>query len=255
MPTIQELEAYIRKAAQARGIDPDTAVRVAKSEGLQPGAWQSNYMKNGVREPSYGPFQLYKGGGLGNDFQKATGLDPADPATVQPGIDFALDNAAKGGWGPWYGAKRAGIGRMEGIGKLPPFPQQQMAQAQIPQTPPAPQVVPPQSSPSEGQGGAIAGGLQPSPAPHPSLFHSPLNDDSPGGHLLASLFKPPSVNPMQGGSPMPGIGKSIGGVLGLLGGLAGAGQQNDQAAQQAADDAQRRRLEWYLQQQQQQALI
>ena len=36
-----EMEAYIRRAAIARGINPDVALRVARSEGLQPGTWQS----------------------------------------------------------------------------------------------------------------------------------------------------------------------------------------------------------------------
>jgi hypothetical protein len=31
-------------------------------------------------------------------------------------VDFALDHAAKNGWGAWYGAKKAGISNFEGIG-------------------------------------------------------------------------------------------------------------------------------------------
>src|SRR5262245_12684854 len=83
MPTIAEIEAYIRQAAMRRGIDPDVALRVAKSEGLAPGVWQSNVYHNGVREPSYGPFQLLvREGGLGNAFQRATGKSAADPSTA-----------------------------------------------------------------------------------------------------------------------------------------------------------------------------
>jgi hypothetical protein len=77
---------------------------------------QSLYKKNGVQEPSFGPFQLYKGGGLGNEFQRRTGLDPALAQNGPAGVDFALDHAAKNGWGAWYGAGKAGIGNMEGIG-------------------------------------------------------------------------------------------------------------------------------------------
>jgi hypothetical protein len=117
LPPTTEIASYIAKAAAARGIDPDIALRVAKSEGgLNSWNLQSNYVKNGVREPSFGPFQLYKGGGLGNKFMAQTGLDPADASAGPAGIDFALDEARKSGWGAWYGAKKAGIGNFEGIG-------------------------------------------------------------------------------------------------------------------------------------------
>jgi len=117
------IEDYIRQAARARGIDPDIAVRVARAEGgLKDPTRQSLVMKGGVQEPSYGPFQLLIGGGntgfpagMGNDALRA-GIDPRDPNQWQRGVDFALDNAAKGGWSPWYGAKAAGIGDRDGIG-------------------------------------------------------------------------------------------------------------------------------------------
>lgn len=118
LPATTEIGAYIRDAAIKRGIDPDIALRVAKSEGgLDSWNLQSNYVKNGVREPSFGPFQLYKGGGLGNAMMKQTGLDPALAANGPAGVDFALDNAKKSGWGQWYGAGKAGIGDWEGIDK------------------------------------------------------------------------------------------------------------------------------------------
>ena len=120
LPSVQEMEAYIRQAALARGIDPDIAVRVARSEGLAPDTWQSNVRLDYGRERSYGPFQLHvapegRKPGLGNAFIKATGLDPSDPSNWRQGVDFALDNAAKGGWGPWFGAKAVGVTGMEGI--------------------------------------------------------------------------------------------------------------------------------------------
>lgn len=110
------IEAYIRQAAQARGIDPDTAVRVARSEGgIQKWNRQSDVVRNGKREESYGPFQLYMGGGLGNRFQKATGLHPSDPAAGKAAIDFALDEVARDGWRQWYGAAKVGVGRWDGV--------------------------------------------------------------------------------------------------------------------------------------------
>ncbi|MCA0278445.1 MAG: phage tail length tape measure family protein [Proteobacteria bacterium] len=123
-----DMAGYIQQAAVARGIDAGIALQVARSEGLAPGVWQSNLFKNGIREPSYGPFQLLKGGagtgfptGLGNDFMRQTGLDPANPANARAGVDFALDHAAKNGWGAWYGAKAAGIGNRQGLDGAAPL--------------------------------------------------------------------------------------------------------------------------------------
>lgn len=116
-------EQYIRQAAASRGIDPDIAVRVAKAEGGLNGYIQSNVRKNGVREPSYGPFQLLVGGngtifpeGMGNQMMRETGLDPRDPNNAHASIDFALDQARNKGWGQWYGAKAVGLSPMAGIG-------------------------------------------------------------------------------------------------------------------------------------------
>lgn len=106
--------AYIRETAKKYGVDPEVALKVAKSEGLS--TFQSSVVKGGVREPSWGAFQLYTGGGLGNKFQKETGLDPKDPKNEDATIDYALKYAAKHGWGSWYGAKNTGIGEYEGIG-------------------------------------------------------------------------------------------------------------------------------------------
>lgn len=123
---VRSLEAYIRQAAAARGIDPDIAVRVAKSEGLAPGVWQSNVKLGYGRERSYGPFQLHLAPsghrpGLGNKFMQQTGLDPSDPSNVYKGIDFALDHAANNGWGAWFGAKAVGVSPHEGIGGKRPM--------------------------------------------------------------------------------------------------------------------------------------
>jgi hypothetical protein len=115
-PDIAATEAYIREAATKRGIDPETAVKVARSEGLAPGVWQSNVVrKDGGRETSYGPYQLLVGGGLGDKFRKVYGKSPSDPSTLNQQIDFALDEAAQGGWSPWYGAAKVGVGSRTGL--------------------------------------------------------------------------------------------------------------------------------------------
>lgn len=118
LPNRDEVANYIVQKAGELGIDPQVALAVARSEGLNANpaeAWQSNVVKNGQRETSYGPFQLYTGGGLGNQFMEQTGLDPRDPNTWQQQVDFALGHARNNGWGAWYGAKNTGIGNMQGI--------------------------------------------------------------------------------------------------------------------------------------------
>jgi len=101
------LTAYIRETAKKHGVDPEIALKVAKSEGLR------DFL--GDKGKSGGAFQLYTGGGLGNKFKKETGLDPLDPKNEKATIDFAMQEAAKGGWGPWYGAAKVGVGKWDGI--------------------------------------------------------------------------------------------------------------------------------------------
>ncbi|HEX6786963.1 MAG TPA: hypothetical protein VF076_07180 [Acidimicrobiales bacterium] len=115
-PGTNDIAAYIRQAAAARGIDPETAVRVAMSEGgLTDPVRQSDVVYRGQREQSYGPFQLNVNGGLGSAaLQK--GIDPRNPEHWRQGVDFALDQVATGGWEPFHGAARVGIGPREGIG-------------------------------------------------------------------------------------------------------------------------------------------
>ena len=113
-------------AAQKYGVDPATAIRVARSEGL------AEFLGDGGK--SGGAFQLYTGGGLGNEFQKATGHSPLDPKYEDEAIDWAMRNVARTGWGPYKGAAKVGIGPRQGIGvqtaaAATPQPDQQTASA------------------------------------------------------------------------------------------------------------------------------
>lgn len=118
-----DLTPMITKYAQKWGINPNTALRVAKSEGGTSGWIQSKVRgKNGRREPSFGPFQMLVGGGdtgfpegMGNQFMRETGLDVRDPRNAEAAIDFAMREASRKGWGQWYGAAKVGIGRFDGI--------------------------------------------------------------------------------------------------------------------------------------------
>jgi hypothetical protein len=181
------VEAYIRAAAQARGIDPDVAVRAARSEGglndpFRHGegpAPKSQAPGLGSKEHSFGPFQLYisgTGAGLG-DTALAKGIDPRKD--WQGGVDLALDTVAQEGWKQWYGPKKAGIGRWDGVkqgvsrplgttinsapisvasgstGPLPPLPSRTVADAPIANVAAAPTQTPIQQM----QGGDVKGGI------------------------------------------------------------------------------------------------
>lgn len=112
-PSPEEVRQYIIDAAKKSGVDPNEALRVYASEGMSGNPkenWQSKIVKDGVREESYGPFQLNMGPqGLGTAMLKNTGVDPRDPSNWQAGVDFGLAEAARGGWKPWMGAAKIGL--------------------------------------------------------------------------------------------------------------------------------------------------
>lgn len=105
-------ETWIRAFAQSLGIDPQVAVKVAKSEGF------GTYV--GDKGTSFGDFQLHvtpggRGKAVGDAFRAETGLDPSDPANEKAMDRFALQWAAKHGWGDFHGAARVGLGQWSGI--------------------------------------------------------------------------------------------------------------------------------------------
>lgn len=109
-----EKEAYIRAEAARLGMNPNTAMAVAKSEGF------NSFVSTIPGETSYGAFQLNvspggRKGHLGDQFRAKTGLDPADRNNERQGITFALEHAKKNGWLAFHGAKNTGIGRWDGI--------------------------------------------------------------------------------------------------------------------------------------------
>ena len=107
-PTIRAvLSEYIRETAKKYGVDPEVALKVAKSEGLR------DFSGDGGK--SGGAFQLYTGGGLGNKFRAEKKLDPLDPKNEKETIDYALQHASKHGWKDWHGAAKVGVGEFDGI--------------------------------------------------------------------------------------------------------------------------------------------
>lgn len=116
------MEKIIADEAKLRGIDPSIAIRIFRAEGA--GSYQSQIRRSGRgslggKEASFGPFQLYIGGGMGNDYQDATGRDLTTDNTkegITNQIRFALDQAVTGnGWQPWYGRKPAGVAQYAGL--------------------------------------------------------------------------------------------------------------------------------------------
>jgi peptidoglycan hydrolase-like protein with peptidoglycan-binding domain len=115
------IERIIVEEARLRGIDPQTAIAIFRHEGAS--AYQSTVPRSGRgslggREASFGPYQLYIGGGLGNVYQDRTGRDLTQDNTREGIINqirFALDMAIEQSWQPWYGRGPAGVGRYEGL--------------------------------------------------------------------------------------------------------------------------------------------
>ena len=124
--TKSKIEVIIKQEAKLRKMDPNVAVRLFRSEGAT--AYQSkitggNQKKEGGQEASFGPYQLYTGGGLGNQYEKETGRVLSEDNTAEgitKQIQFALDMAIDKGWSPWYGSKAAGIGPREGLDNAVP---------------------------------------------------------------------------------------------------------------------------------------
>lgn len=119
--TSADIEVMIEEEAKLRGIDPSVAKRIFRAEGK--GSYQSQIARSGKgsingKEASYGPYQLYTGGGLGNQYEKSTGRDLTKDNTregIRNQVAFSLDAAVDSGWTPWYGRKPAGVGVRDGL--------------------------------------------------------------------------------------------------------------------------------------------
>jgi len=124
---VSEIQSIIIEEASLRGIDPEVALKIFRHEGQ--GSYQSTVPREGKgslngREASFGPWQLYVGGGLGNEYQKLTGRDLTTDNTadgIRKQTQFALDKAAESGWGAWYGRKPAGVGVKDGLKNAKPI--------------------------------------------------------------------------------------------------------------------------------------
>lgn len=125
-----EIEGFVRSAAIMRGIDPDIAVRVARSEG-----GVDEYAKRGTfaTGSSFWPTQLHYGGvgtpyeylgtvaGMGNGFSKLTSWAPGAEAAWRDAIRYGWNRAKASGWSAWYGAAAVGVAQWEGIDRDHPW--------------------------------------------------------------------------------------------------------------------------------------
>jgi hypothetical protein len=250
--------AYLRKAAIARNIDPDIAVKAFGHEALN--VFDPNKPdRGGDHGSSFGVAQLHYGGlskvepnpGLGDAFTKATGLDARDPSTWPQQIDFALDHVAKNGWGAWMGAKAEGITGMMGVGGRGGGGQYNLKQTRItPATGSAPAgdvgglgrgsiMAAQQRGDAAGDGTTVAGGGYTLP-PLPSAEQRPETgaESLKGGFKdIANVYgdaiqQPRPLNTpmnadMGGGSPMPSFFRpqlaptSLAAGSGQMGGMGG----------------------------------
>ena len=209
----EDVAGYIRSAASKRGIDPEVAIKVAQSEGgLVP-----NRTGSFDTGKSFWPFQLHYGGpgyerfgnvaGMGNSFTAQTGYQPGDPNAWRAATDYALDAAAKNGWGAWYGARNVGVTGYQGINR------RGESSTSTSFTPPATSTagmagMPPWVTDLFSGSGAPAGasGVEPLPNPTPSSYASPA-----GVQTLPNAPKdaPPWVLDALRNSP-PAYGEGVG---------------------------------------------
>lgn len=94
------------QGAQQRGLDQKLIDRLVRSEG-----GYSTFDRTGDSGRSFGPFQDYTGGGLGNTM-RAQGLEPSDPRLETQNIDWNLNYIQQHGASPdvWHGLRRSGSG-------------------------------------------------------------------------------------------------------------------------------------------------
>ena len=115
------MEKTIRDSARAHGHDPDVAAALWRAEGGM--HRQSQIPRKGKGsykglEDSWGPMQLFRQGGLGNEYEKKYGADlrtEVSQAHIKRQIDFAMRKVQTVGWKPWYGRKRIGLKPFAGV--------------------------------------------------------------------------------------------------------------------------------------------
>lgn len=98
------LKALIDNAAKAAGVNPRRMYGIVAGESGHGNKYDTNISS---KEASYGPFQLNRKGGLGNVFERETGLDLRDPSTIPAQAKWVANYLAKNPnmdvGGTWFG--------------------------------------------------------------------------------------------------------------------------------------------------------
>jgi hypothetical protein len=111
------MKQIIDTAAAKNNIDPRIMYGIVRGESI--GKTSGEYDVGDNRQ-SFGPFQMYMGGGLGNNFQRDTGLDPRNMSTLPQQADWIAKEIAKRGGGDaarkwvasqWYGYGKQQLGQ------------------------------------------------------------------------------------------------------------------------------------------------
>jgi hypothetical protein len=125
-----DVKSIIDAAADRHGLDRRVMYGIVAGESSHGNHWD---IGDGGR--SFSPFQLYTGGGLGNVFQRQTGLSVRDPKNLPAMADFTAAHIARTrSLGPWHGfhGKRDWNPRWGNMGYSPgPPPQKNDKQTQI----------------------------------------------------------------------------------------------------------------------------
>jgi hypothetical protein len=126
MATVEEIADYIWRRSGQYGVNPATALGVARYEGLNPNTIGAKTFGNpDAKGYSFGPYQLYSGssdptkiapGGMAYEFQQKFGQAPSRENWQQQ-VDFSLETMAKRGTSPWYAVRdRGGVDRITELG-------------------------------------------------------------------------------------------------------------------------------------------
>jgi TP901 family phage tail tape measure protein len=98
------LRDEIVSASRRHGIDPRIMFGIHAGESLHGSRYD---VKHDAMESSWGPFQLNRRGGLGNQFERDTGLDVRDPRTIPRQVDWVARFIGRGGrlshWRGYHG--------------------------------------------------------------------------------------------------------------------------------------------------------
>ena len=103
-PTREDILQYNTAGAQARGLNVPVVTNVLKGEMGAKDPYQA-----GDANSSFNPWQMHVGGinpamaqpGMGDDYRRDTGHDPADPHYWREQSDYALDYIKRHGLSPW----------------------------------------------------------------------------------------------------------------------------------------------------------